>query len=63
MKFLFRMHRKKGDVFSPLLLNFAVECAISKVEAKSRNKIEKKTDISVWSMLAILIYWAKTQML
>jgi hypothetical protein len=49
----------KRDAVSPLLFNFASECAITKIgEIKMDwNRIEH---ISSWFVLMMLIYWVET---
>jgi hypothetical protein len=55
-RFTIKKGFKQGDALSPLLLNFAVECAIRRVQVIQDGLQLNGVHISFWFMLMMLIY-------
>jgi hypothetical protein len=55
--FLFHNGLQKGGGLLPLLVKFALECAIRKVQ--ENRGIETECHMSFWSVLMTLIYWVR----
>ena len=53
---------KQGDALSPLLFNFALECAIKRVHV-NRDGLKLNVRISFWLMLMMLTYWKEAHIL
>jgi len=51
---------EQGDNLSPLLFNFVLGYAISKVKKKTRRLWNWIGHMSFCSVLVLVIYWAKT---
>ena len=50
---------KHGDGLSPFLFNFALECAIRRVQV-NQDGLKLNVHIGFWPMLMMLIYWRET---